>query len=95
MHKVIVDFIDLQDNNHAYKVGDIFPHDGVSVSEERIAKLASCKNRRKMPLIKEVGEDKAEDAVVIDEEAEDIVAVDEEVDSEVEFMNLPVESDEE
>lgn len=55
MYKVIKRFYDLQDNNHQYEVGDIFPHDGCSypVSDERIAELAGGSNKIGVPLIKE------------------------------------------
>ena len=56
MYKVIKSFTDLQDNNYAYYVGDTFPHNGVDVGAERIAELASDKNRRGIPLIEEVAE---------------------------------------
>ena len=56
MYKVIKSFTDLQDNNYAYYVGDTFPHNGVEVGAERIAELASDKNRRGIPLIEEVVE---------------------------------------
>ena len=54
MHRVIKFFRDLQDNNHAYHVGDIFPHDGMEVSEKRLLELSTDKNRRHMPLIEKV-----------------------------------------
>ena len=56
MYKVIKSFTDLQDNNYAYYVGDTFPHNGVEAGAERIAELASDKNRRGIPLIEEVAE---------------------------------------
>ena len=56
MYKVIKSFTDLQDNNYAYYVGDTFPHNGVEVGAERIAELASDKNRLGVPLIEEVTE---------------------------------------
>ena len=56
MYKVIKRFRDLQDNNHAYSVGDTFPHNGVEVDAERIAELASNKNRLGVPLIEEIAE---------------------------------------
>ena len=56
MYRVIKSFTDLQDNNYAYYVGDTFPHNGVEVGAERIAELASDKNRRGIPLIEEVAE---------------------------------------
>ena len=56
MYKVIKSFTDLQDNNYAYCVGDTFPHNGVEVDAERVAELASDKNRLGVPLIEEVAE---------------------------------------
>ena len=54
MYKVIKRFRDLKDNNHAYSVGDTFPHNGVEVDAERIEELASDKNRLGVPLIEEI-----------------------------------------
>ena len=53
MYKVIKYFIDLQDKNHEYHEGDVFPREGLEVTEQRIAELASDKNRRNEPLIAE------------------------------------------
>lgn len=55
MYKVIKRFYDLK-ANHAYSVGDIFPHDGVDVDAGRIAELASDKNRIGVPLIEAIAE---------------------------------------
>lgn len=55
MYRVIKAFTDLQ-NHHAYSVGDTFPHNGVEVDAERIAELASNKNRLGVPLIEEITE---------------------------------------
>ena len=55
MYKVIKRFYDLK-SNHAYSVGDNFPHNGVEVDAERIAELASDKNRLGVPLIEEIVE---------------------------------------
>lgn len=57
MYEVLVGFVDLQDKDHPYYVGDIFPRKGKRVSKKRIAELASDKNRRGIPLIKEVEKD--------------------------------------
>ena len=54
MYKVIKKFRDMQDGFHAYSVGDTFPHNGVEVDVERIAELASGKNRLGVPLIEEI-----------------------------------------
>lgn len=56
MYRVIKSFTDLQDNNYSYYVGDTFPHNGVEVGAERIAELASEKNRLGIPLIEEIAE---------------------------------------
>ena len=56
MYRVVHKFYDLKDNNHAYSVGDTFPHDGVDVDDERIAELASDKNRMGVPLIEAIEE---------------------------------------
>lgn len=54
MYEVIKYFTDLQDNGHAYNVGDVFPRKGVEVKEARLKELASPNNKRGIPLIKEV-----------------------------------------
>lgn len=55
-YKVIEYFEDLQDNGRPYNVGDVFPVDGNTVTDERLAELASTQNRRRIPLIEEVVE---------------------------------------
>lgn len=54
MYRVIKFFRDLQDNNHAYHVGDTFPHGRMAVSEDRLLELSTDKNRRHVPLIEKV-----------------------------------------
>ena len=56
MYKVIKFFTDLQDNGHAYDVGDIFPRHGMIATEERIAELAGSNNKQGQPLIELVKE---------------------------------------
>ena len=56
MYKVIKSFTDLQDNGRPYNVGDVFPVYGNTVTDERLAELASTQNRRRIPLIEEVEE---------------------------------------
>ena len=56
MYKVISFFTDLQDFNHPYKVGDVFPRQGMNVSEERLKELAGSKNKQGKPLIKKIEE---------------------------------------
>lgn len=87
MYKVIVAFVDLQDNGHRYNAGDVFPRKGVEVPKQRIDKLSSDKNRRKMPLIEEVGEE-----VEAIEEVAEIVAEPEVEADETPFMNQPEET---
>ena len=55
MYRVIKAFTDLK-ASHVYYVGDIFPHNGGEVDAERIAELASDKNRLGVPLIEEIAE---------------------------------------
>lgn len=57
MYRVIAFFIDLQDGEHPYNVGDAFPREGRTVSEERIRELSGCNNKRRMPLIELVKEE--------------------------------------
>lgn len=82
MYRVVRFFRDLQDNNHAYHVGEQFPHNGMKVSEDRLKELSTDANRRHVPLI-----EKAEDEVV---EAESVAedATQEPVEG---FMNPPEE----
>ena len=54
---VIETFVDLQNDNHRYSVGDKFPHADIEVSDKRISDLLSGNNRRKRPLIEEVKEE--------------------------------------
>ena len=56
MYNVIKHFIDLHDNDHSYNEGDIFPREGVDVSEERIQELAGSDNKQHTPLIELVEE---------------------------------------
>lgn len=55
-NKVIKYFTDLQDNNHEYNEGDVFPREGKEVSEERLAELSTKNNRQGFPLIERVQE---------------------------------------
>lgn len=76
MCKVIKKFTDLQDGNHVYNVGDVYPREGYAPSEERIAELASDKNKQGVPLIEvpasaEVDADEAvEEETVVEESKE-------------------------
>ena len=52
-YKVIKHFVDLQDNNYKYDVGDTYPRKGLNVLQSRINELAGSKNRQGVPLIEE------------------------------------------
>ena len=56
MYQVIKYFTDLQDNDHEYNVGDIYPHNKKKVSASRIKELSTDKNRQGVPLIEKVEE---------------------------------------
>lgn len=56
MYRVIKAFFDLQDENHAYSVGDEYPRKGFKPTDSRIAALISTKNAQRQPLIEEVKE---------------------------------------
>lgn len=58
MFKVIKQFKDLQDNNHLYKVGDLYPRAGLEPTEDRIKELSTNANKQKTPLIKEIEQPK-------------------------------------
>ena len=51
MYKVIKFFTDLHDADYPYDVGDIFPREGIAVTEERLAELAGSDNKQGVPLI--------------------------------------------
>ena len=54
MYRVIKHFVDLQDNNYKYDVGDTYPRKGLNVLQSRINELATNKNLQKTPLIEEI-----------------------------------------
>ena len=56
MYRVIKHFVDLQDNNYKYDVGDTYPRKGLNVLQSRINELASDKNLQKTPLVEEIPE---------------------------------------
>lgn len=56
-YEVIHRFEDLQDKRHLYNVGDIFPHNELNVSEERLKELSTTANRQRKPLIKAIEEE--------------------------------------
>ena len=62
-YTVIEKFTDLQDNNHKYYAGDLYPRDGLEVSEDRIKELSTDQNRRGFPLISAIIESRVEPVV--------------------------------
>lgn len=66
-YKVIEYFTDLQDDNHAYNVGDTFPRKDLTVSEERLTELSTENNRQNKPLIERVEEQIALDDMKVSE----------------------------
>lgn len=52
IYQVIYPFKDLQDNEHIYNVGDIYPRQGVQADKERVDELKTAKNKIGKPLIK-------------------------------------------
>lgn len=58
MFRVIKFFTDLQDKEHPYNVGDSFPREGMTVSEDRIKELSGYNNRQRTPLIEKIEEKK-------------------------------------
>ena len=53
-YKAVKFFTDLQDEDHPYEVGDKYPRDGLTVSEERIKELSTPFNIRGEAVIEEV-----------------------------------------
>lgn len=53
MYVVINAFYDLKDDARFYRVGDVFPREGFTVTEERIKELSGDKNRVGHALIAE------------------------------------------
>ena len=51
MYIVKTFFTDLQDNDHPYEAGDVYPREGLEPSPERIAELSGEKNKRGVALI--------------------------------------------
>lgn len=64
MYKVIEKFADLKDERHIYSVGDVYPREGHTASERRIAFLLSDANRLGKPVIEEVADAELETEAV-------------------------------
>ena len=69
MFIVINAFLDLQDAEHLYEVGDAYPREGLEPSEERIKELLGSDNLQGQPMIKAVK------TVPADKEPEEVAEV--------------------
>lgn len=58
-------FTDAQDNEHFYREGDIYPRDGLSVSEQRIQDLMNGNNFQRISLIKKVPDKKEDNSSIV------------------------------
>lgn len=56
-YRVIHFFTDLQDSNHPYNVGDVFPRIGMKVKEDRLKELSCDKNKQGKPLIEKIDDE--------------------------------------
>lgn len=50
-YRAVIDFVDTQDNNHVYKIGDEFPRLGMEVTDARIDELIGSNNKLKRSVI--------------------------------------------
>lgn len=51
MYVAAVTFVDLKDGRRLYHAGDVYPRDGLAVSQERLAELSGSDNRMGYPMI--------------------------------------------
>ena len=66
--QVIAPFVDLEDGHHMYRKGDIYPREGLNVSEERIMQLLSTQNKAHKSFLERVAEPITEESSVVDAE---------------------------
>ena len=71
MYKVLSEFADLQDGNHIYRVGDVYPREGYTPKDERVDELSTGKNLLHKPLIQLVVVQEPE--TVVEEVVEEVV----------------------
>ena len=62
MYRAKTTFADLQDGKWLYHEGDVYPRDGLTVSDERLAELAGSDNLARRPLIELLPEQEAKPA---------------------------------
>ena len=60
-YRVVSFFTDLQDNNHPYQAGDIYPREGMTVTRKRIAELSGTQNKQGKQLIEVANEYETEE----------------------------------
>ena len=70
MYQAIEYFTDNLDNGYTYNVGDVYPREGYTPTEERIQELASDLNVRRRPVTAEITNQEVE--TVAEVAAEDI-----------------------
>ena len=68
MYKVVAKFVDLQDENHVYEVGDEFPRLGYEPSLARITELSTENNKRGIVLIESVEDEPVAEDDAVEEE---------------------------
>ena len=68
IYKVVRHFSDLLDGSYKYAEGDVYPREGYTPSEKRIAELSSENNKQKTVLIQAIV-DEAESAEIVEESA--------------------------
>lgn len=59
MYRVIYPFADLQDEQHIYEVGDIYPRPHLAVTDARLSELATTNNKTGRPLIECIQDENA------------------------------------
>lgn len=63
---VIAPFVDLEDGHHIYRKGDIYPREGLNVSDERIMQLLSTQNKARKSFIERIAEQTNEESSVVE-----------------------------
>ena len=58
MYRALVAFNDLKDNNRSYDAGEIFPRNGLNVTEARYKELSTNANKSGFPLIEYIPDEK-------------------------------------
>jgi hypothetical protein len=69
-YQVVRDFLDKTDNNYLYKVGDIYPREGVKVTKTRTKELLTTNNVTGDIYIKEIPELKVKEVQANDRSRE-------------------------